>query len=150
MLFSRKNVLGTIDAKTQRDVFDALAKQAVRLGVGSDAEAIASDYAEREREASTGFGGGIAIPHSKTDDVSDPTVLSARLSHPVEWNAIDGQPVDTVISILVPNGANSEHLRLLSSLSRKLVHPDFVDILKNGSDDEVYAAINEVLTGPTS
>lgn len=146
MLFARENVLGTIDAKTQTEVFEALAQRAVQLGIAHDADAIVADYKQREKEASTGFGGGIAIPHSKTDDVKEPTVLFVRLANPVEWHAIDDEPVTTVISILVPFGANSEHLKLLSSLSRKLVHPEFVSILKTGTDDEVFQAIDGVLS----
>lgn len=150
MLFTRENILGTIDVRTQEEVFGRLAARAVSLGIAHDAQAIVRDYKERESEASTGFGGGIAIPHSKTDDVSEPTVLFVRLSQPVEWNSIDGKPVQTVISILVPSGANSEHLRLLSSLSRKLVHPEFVEMLNKGTDDEVFEAIDGVLSGNAS
>ena len=150
MLFTRDNILGTIDANTQEEVFEKLADRAMRLGIARDANAIVRDYKEREAEASTGFGGGVAIPHSKTDDVSEPTVLFARLSRPVEWNSIDDKPVKTVISILVPDGANSEHLRLLSSLSRKLVHPEFLEILNKGTNDEVFSAIDGVLSGTAS
>ena len=150
MLFTRGNILGTIDVKTQEEVFERLAERAVSLGLAHDAQAIVRDYKEREEEASTGFGGGIAIPHSKTVDVAEHTVLFARLSQHVEWNSIDGKPVQTVISILVPSGANSEHLRLLSSLSRKLVHPEFVEILNKGTDDEVFEAIDGVLSGNAS
>lgn len=150
MLFARENILGTIDVRTQEEVFGRLAARAVSLGIAHDAQAIVRDYKEREGEASTGFGGGIAIPHSKTDDVSAPTVLFARLSQPVEWNSIDDKPVKTVISILVPSGANSEHLRLLSSLSRKLVHPEFVELLNSETDGEVFKAIDEVLSGNAS
>jgi fructose-specific phosphotransferase system IIA component len=150
MLFTRENILGTIEAKTQEEVFEKLADRAVSLGIAHDAKAIMRDYKEREGEASTGFGGGVAIPHSKTDDVSEPTVLFARLSQPVEWNSIDDKPVKTVISILVPSGAHSEHFRLLSLLSRKLVHPEFVEILNNGTDDEVFEAIDGVLSSNVS
>ncbi len=150
MLFTRENILGTIEAKTQEEVFEKLADRAVSLGIAHDAKAIMRDYKEREGEASTGFGGGVAIPHSKTDDVSEPTVLFARLSQPVEWNSIDDKPVKTVISILVPSGAHSEHFRLLSLLSRKLVPPEFVEMLNNGTDDEVFEAIDGVLSSNVS
>lgn len=145
-LFSRENVLGTLEVSSQDDVFKALAERAVSLGIAQDVASIVADYQEREQEASTGFGGGIAIPHAKTSDVSEATVLFARLATPVEWHAIDDEPVDTVISLLVPFGANSEHLKLLSSLSRQLVHADFVQMLKTATDDEIYENISSVLT----
>lgn len=92
-LFSRNHLLGTIEASSQDDVFRALAARAVELGAARSADDIVADYHEREAEASTGFGGGVAIPHSKTDNVSDAILLFARLRHPVfgytRWNHDD-------------------------------------------------------------
>lgn len=94
-LFAKDHMLGTIEASSQSDAFEALAAAAVRLGVATDQAAVVADYKERELEATTGFGGGIAIPHSKTDNVSGATLLFARLSQPVEWNSLDGAPVSS-------------------------------------------------------
>lgn len=145
-LFARNHVLGTIEVSAQEDVFSALANKAVELGVAKDTAAIVADYEEREREATTGFGGGVAIPHSKTDNVSDATLLFARLSQPVEWQALDGAPVSTVISILAPTAGADVHLQLLAKLARKLMHADFVEVLKNGTFDEAYAAIQGAIS----
>lgn len=145
-LFARNHVLGTVEASAQEDVFSALANKAVELGVAKDAAAIVADYEEREREATTGFGGGVAIPHSKTDNVSDATLLFTRLSQPVEWQALDGAPVSTVISILAPTAGADVHLQLLAKLARKLMHADFVEVLKNGTFDEAYAAIQGAIS----
>lgn len=145
-LFARNHVLGTVEASAQEDVFSALANKAVELGVAKDAAAIVADYEERECEATTGFGGGVAIPHSKTDNVSDATLLFARLSQPVEWQALDGAPVSTVISILAPTAGADVHLQLLAKLARKLMHADFVEVLKNGTFDEAYAAIQGAIS----
>lgn len=145
-LFARNHVLGTVEASAQEDVFSALANKAVELGVARDAAAIVADYEEREREATTGFGGGVAIPHSKTDNVSDATLLFARLSQPVEWQALDGAPVSTVISILAPTAGADVHLQLLAKLARKLMHADFVEVLKSGTFDEAYAAIQGAIS----
>lgn len=96
-LFSRNHLLGTIEASSQDDVFRALAARAVELGAARSADDIVADYHEREAEASTGFGGGVAIPHSKTDNVSDAILLFARLRHPIfgytRWNVL-GRLVD--------------------------------------------------------
>lgn len=140
-LFARDHMLGTIEATSQQDVFARLAAKAVELGVATDAQAIVSDYQEREREATTGFGGGVAIPHAKTDDVSSATLLFARLSQPVAWQALDEAPVSTVISILAPTSGADAHLQLLAKLARRLMHADFVEVLKNGTEDEAYEAI---------
>ena len=145
-LFAKDHMLGTIEASSQSDAFEALAAAAVRLGVATDQAAVVADYEEREREATTGFGGGVAIPHSKTDNVSDATLLFARLSQPVEWQALDGAPVSTVISILAPTAGADVHLQLLAKLARKLMHADFVEVLKNGTFDEAYAAIQGAIS----
>lgn len=145
-LFSRNHLLGTIEAGSQDDVFRALAARAVELGAARSADDIVADYHEREAEASTGFGGGVAIPHSKTDNVSDAILLFARLSRPVEWHALDNAPVSTVISILAPTSGANVHLQLLAKLARKLMHADFVEVLKSGTDDEAYRAIEGAIS----
>lgn len=145
-LFAQDHMLGTIEVTGQDDVFAALAAKAVELGVASDAAAVAADYRAREAEATTGFGGGVAIPHSKTDNVTDATLLFARLSQPVEWHALDDAPVSTVISILAPTTGADVHLQLLAKLARRLMHADFVEVLKNGTLDEAYAAICEAIS----
>ena len=132
-LFSRNHLLGTIGAGSQDDVFRALAARAVELGAARSADDIVADYHEREAEASTGFGGGVAIPHSKTDNVSDAILLFARLSRPV-------------ISILAPTSGANVHLQLLAKLARRLMHEDFVEVLKSGTDDEAYRAIEEAIS----
>ena len=146
-LFSQDHMLGTLQAANQAEVFQALANRAQELGVVANTSAIIADYTQREDEATTGFGGGIAIPHAKSAQVLTATVLFAKLDPAVDWDAIDDKPVDTVISLLVPLGENAEHLKLLSALSRRLGYPEFVQVLKNGSTDEVYELIASVLAG---
>lgn len=145
-LFAKDHMLGTIEAATQEEAFRALAAAAVRLGVATDEAAIVADYQEREQEATTGFGGGVAIPHSKTDNVTDATLLFARLSQPVEWYALDDAPVSTLISILAPKSGADVHLQLLAKLARRLMHEDFVAVLKTGTPDEVYDAIQQAIS----
>lgn len=145
-LFAKDHMLGTIEAASQEEAFQALAAAAVRLGVATDEAAIVADYQEREQEATTGFGGGVAIPHSKTDNVTDATLLFARLAQPVEWNALDGAPVSTLVSILAPKSGADVHLQLLAKLARKLIHEDFVAVLKTGTTDEVFDAIQQAIS----
>lgn len=144
-LFDETHMLGTISASSQDEVFQALATRAVELGSAADATAVIADLKDREGESSTGFGGGIAIPHAKTASITVPTVLFGHTETPVEWDALDGKPVSTFISILVPDGEGTEHLRILAKLARKLMHEDFADGLRTGSDAEACALIEGVL-----
>ena len=127
-------------------IWALLLTRAQNLGIANSVQAVVADYSARENESSTGFGGGIAIPHAKSTSVSNAAVLFVKLKKPINWVAIDDKPVDTVISLLVPQGENSTHLKLLSSLSRKLVHEEFVQVLKDGSMDEIFELISQALT----
>lgn len=144
-LFDSTHMLGTISACSQDEVFEALAARAVELGVADNVSAVVSDLKDREKESSTGFGGGIAIPHAKASNTTSPTVLFGRTESPVAWNALDDKPVSTFISILVPDGEGAEHLRILAKLARKLMHEDFANGLRHGSDSEVCELIKGVL-----
>lgn len=75
-LFDSTHTLDAVDAADQNAVFEALAAKAVELGVAADASAIVSDLHEREAEASTGFGNGVAVPHTKSANVSTPPFSS--------------------------------------------------------------------------
>lgn len=144
-LFDFSHVIDGLEAADQDAVFEALAQKAVELGVTSDASAVVADLRAREGEASTGFGDGIAIPHAKSPNVTAPSIVFARLGAGVEWNALDGEPVDTVINILVPEGGSNTHLQLLAKLARNLVHKDFVAKLKQDSTEDVCALIQGVV-----
>ncbi|MDG6770297.1 PTS sugar transporter subunit IIA, partial [Lactiplantibacillus plantarum] len=64
----------------------------------------------------------------------------------IEWQSLDGKPVNTFISLLVPANEGDVHLKLLAQLSRKLVHQDFVEILKRGDTREVLEIINQAIS----
>ena len=81
------------------------AKAAGSLGVPVDQ--VAPDLLKREDLGSTGIGGGVAIPHARLPDLQRPFGLFARLKQPIEFDAIDGQPVDIVFVLLLPAGAET-------------------------------------------
>ncbi len=90
--------------------------------------------------------GGIAIPHCRSAAVSTPSIGFARLSPKVDFGAPDG-PADLVFLIAAPDGAGSEHMKLLSSLARALVRPDFVAVAagRAQSADEVVGLVDGVV-----
>ena len=77
-----------------------------------------ADVAERERLGSTGFGGGVAIPHGKLDKLDRIYAMVVRFAAPIDYKAIDGQPVDLVFVLLSPPNAGAEHLKALAAVSR--------------------------------
>lgn len=145
-IFNIEHINMTLNGSTQKEVMASLADLALKLNIVDDKETLVADYLEREKESTTGFGNGVAIPHARTDNVKTTSILFGRTTSDIEWDSLDGKPVNTVISLLVPNDQGDTHLKLLAKLSRQLVHKDFVNILKTGSKEEVFEAINNVLT----
>lgn len=107
---------------------------------GLDAKAIGGALGERERIGSTGFGGGVAIPHGKLAGIDRIVALFARLSQPIDFQAIDDLPVDLVFVMLSPLEAGAAHLKALAGVSRRLRDQSFVAKLRGaGSPDALYA-----------
>ena len=112
---------------------------AQRLGL--DPAGIADAIAERERLGSTGFGGGVAIPHGKLPQIDRIYGIFARLAQPVDYKAIDGEPVDLVFLLLSPPDAGAEHLKALAAVSRLVRHAPTVDKLRGARSRDALAAV---------
>jgi len=102
---------------------------------------------ERESETTTGVGMGIGIPHAKTDAVSRPSLAFARSEEGVDFGSMDGEPATLIFMILVPEAGGEEHLNILSSLSRALMHDDVRDRLHDATDE---ATVQDVLREATA
>ena len=130
-----------MSAPNKKGLFQLLATAASRR-TGLDAKAIATCLLEREKLGSTGFGGGIAIPHGKLDGLSGVFGYFARLNAPLDYQAIDGLPVDLVFLILSPPDAGADHLKALASVSRALRDKNCVAKLRGArSKDAIYALL---------
>jgi PTS system nitrogen regulatory IIA component len=110
-----------------------------RLGI--DPARIADSIAERERLGSTGFGGGVAIPHGKLDGLDRVYALVARLSTPIDYKAIDGGKVDLVFLLLSPPDAGAEHLKAVAAVSGLVRHAATIDNLRGARSRDALAAV---------
>jgi PTS system nitrogen regulatory IIA component len=106
------------------------AAQALKL----DASRISAEILKREELGSTGVGAGIAIPHARIANVERPFGLLARLRRPIDFQAIDAQPVDIVFLLLLPATPVGEQLTALAAVARKLRDPATVRNLRRASD----------------
>jgi len=107
---------------------------------GLDPKSVTDRLAAREKLGSTGFGGGVAIPHAKLDGIAAPVGLFVRLGQPIAFDAVDDLPVDLVFALLSPTGAGSDHLKALARVSRQLRDRAFLAKLRGaGSRDALYA-----------
>jgi PTS system nitrogen regulatory IIA component len=138
-LISPDTALTAVSAPNKKALFQQLAQTAAAQ-TGLDARLIVERLLDRERLGSTGFGGGVAIPHGKMEGLSHVVGLVARLATPIDFQAIDGMPVDLVFLLLSPPDAGVEHLKALARVSRKLRDRAFVAKLRGaGSPDALYA-----------
>src|SRR3954466_9147670 len=96
---------------------------------------------QREKLGSTGVGNGIAIPHGKLPKLSKLFGLFARLERPVDFEALDGQPVDLVFLLLAPEAAGADHLKALARVARLLRDPDVARKLRDSRDAEALYAV---------
>ncbi|MGM0301035.1 PTS system, nitrogen regulatory IIA component [Enterococcus sp. AZ048] len=94
---------------------------------------------KREEESTTGIGFGVAIPHGKSTAVTVPALAFGRSHVGIQYDSMDGKPVHLMFLIAVPETSNDEHLRILSKLSRKLMHEDVRQKLMTATNvEEIY------------
>jgi len=138
-LLSPQAVQAALVVPNKKVLFQQLGGVASRL-VDADTRTVVERLLERERLGSTGFGGGIAIPHGKIEGLDRVVGVFARLANPIDFAAIDDLPVDLVFLLLSPIDAGVEHLKALARVSRRLRDKGFVAKLRGaGSDDALYA-----------
>ncbi|MBS0002000.1 MAG: PTS sugar transporter subunit IIA [Thioalkalivibrio sp.] len=101
---------------------------------GPSAGLIFDALSARERLGSTGLGHGVAIPHGRMAEIEKPRVGVLRLEQGVDFEAIDHEPVDILIALIVPEESTGEHLDLLAQLARVLSQPDNIAALRHSTD----------------
>lgn len=117
------------------DVIRVLAGKVAAAGRASEVEGLFTDAFAREQKTATGVPGGISIPHCRSAAVTEPALAMARLSHKVDFGAKDG-PADLIFFIAAPDGADQEHLKLLSKLARSLIKKDFTAALRAAATEQ--------------
>jgi PTS system nitrogen regulatory IIA component len=109
--------------------------------LGLDSGEVTEALIERERLGSTGFGKGIALPHAKLEGLLGVRGLFLQLAKPIDFNAVDGLPVDLLFILLSPVDSGSEHLKALAGVSRFLRNESMVERLRGASSDEALYAL---------
>jgi PTS system nitrogen regulatory IIA component len=130
-----------LSAANKKALFQALGAAASRR-TGIPAREIVACLSERERLGSTGFGAGVAIPHGKLEGLDQVFGYFARLSAPIDFQAVDTLPVDLVFLILSPPDAGADHLKALAGVSRILRDKQILAKLRGArSKDAIYALL---------
>jgi PTS system nitrogen regulatory IIA component len=126
-----------VAADKHRLIQDLARRAASRLNI--EAKQIVDEILKREGLGSTGMGAGIAIPHAQLSDVRKPFGLLARLKRPIDFDSIDGAPVDLVFLLLQPASPPGE-LNALASVARKLREPDRLARMRKADDSTALFA----------
>jgi PTS system nitrogen regulatory IIA component len=106
-----------------------------------DADNVHDGLVERERLGPTGFGGGTAIPHCKVNGIDTPVAVFARLAKPVDYDAVDDEPVDLVCALVSPAQDGASHLRALAEISRLFRDEKFRTQLRGAADSAAMFAL---------
>ncbi|MET3853275.1 MULTISPECIES: PTS IIA-like nitrogen regulatory protein PtsN [unclassified Rhizobium] len=145
-LLHQDAIIPALKVNSKKQLLQELAAKASKITGLSERE-IFDVVLQRERLGSTGVGNGIAIPHGKLASVRSIVGVFARLESPVDFEALDDQPVDLVFLLLAPEGAGADHLKALSRIARVLRDQDLVAKLRaTDSASAIYAFLNEEQT----
>src|SRR3954462_2958445 len=136
-------ILPALKVNGKKQALQEIAAKAGELTGHSD-RTILEILLQREKLGSTGVGNGVAIPHGKLAKLAQVFGLFARLERPVDFEALDGQPVDLIFLLLAPEGAGADHLKALARVSRLLRNSSMCDKLR-GTDtaDGLYMLLTQ-------
>ncbi len=139
-------VVPSLKATSKKQALQELSQIASKL-TGLAARDIFEVLLQRERLGSTGLGHGIAIPHGKMNKLDGLHGIFARLNQPIDFDAVDGQPVDLIFLLLAPESAGADHLKALARVSRLLRDTETVSKLRGSANG---AALYSILTEPAA
>ncbi|MDP2355058.1 MAG: PTS IIA-like nitrogen regulatory protein PtsN [Beijerinckiaceae bacterium] len=132
-LIDSDSIIASLKAPTKKQALQELSERASAVA-GIPAREIFDALLQRERLGSTGVGGGIAIPHGKLPRVERMLGVFARLERPIDYEALDGEPVDLIFLLLAPESAGADHLKALSRVARSLRDPSLTARLRATKD----------------
>ncbi|SFB64418.1 PTS system D-fructose-specific IIA component (F1P-forming), Frc family [Amycolatopsis marina] len=125
------------------EVTASLARRLAEAGRVTNLEGFLADLRKREEQMPTGIEGGIGIPHARSTHVTEPTLGFGRSSAGVDFGADDG-PAHLIFLIAAPDGGGDEHMTILASLARRLVHQSFRQSLLDAADADAVVDLIRV------
>ncbi|MCD5484334.1 fructose-specific PTS transporter subunit EIIC [Lactobacillus delbrueckii] len=129
-ILSPESMIMDLQATTKEEAINEMADLEVATGVVNNKEKFVESIWAREKESTTGIGGGIAMPHARNEYINKARVLFAKSEKGVDFDSLDQQPVYLFFMITAPAGADNTHLQALAKLSSLLINPDLVEKLK--------------------
>ena len=129
-ILSPESMIMDLQATNKDEAINEMADLEVATGIVNNKEKFVESIWAREKESTTGIGGGIAMPHARNEYINKARVLFAKSEKGVDYDSLDQQPVHLFFMITAPAGADNTHLQALAKLSSLLINPDLVEKLK--------------------
>lgn len=138
-LISQESVLPDVRTSSKKRLLEVISQALARNNEDLNPREVFESLCARERLGSTGLGKGVAIPHGRVSGSSRVQAVFIRLAKPLAYDAVDGQPVDLLFALAVPENCNSDHLKLLSEIAEKFSDAELLDQLRtaDGAKDMV-------------
>ncbi len=142
-ILSEESIFLGVSAGSKRDFLQEVSRRISEI-TGLDALTVFDSLLERENLGSTGFGGGTALPHSRFTGLDKVYAFFAKPSSAIDFDAVDGKPVDLAFVLISPEGSGADHLTALAMLSRILKDENICGKLRHMNKvPEIYATLNE-------
>jgi PTS system nitrogen regulatory IIA component len=133
-LISPETVLPDVRTSSKKRLLEVISKALTNGNDDLDSREVFESLCARERLGSTGLGHGVAIPHGRISGSSRVRAVFVRLAKPLPFDAVDGQPVDLLFALAVPQNCTGDHLKLLAEIAQKFSDKDLLDALRKASD----------------
>jgi PTS system nitrogen regulatory IIA component len=133
-LLSPERVLPDVRTSSKKRLLELVSEALVKNDESLDSREVFESLCARERLGSTGLGNGVAIPHGRIKGSSGVQAVFIRLIKPLAYDAIDGQPVDLLFALAVPQKCTQDHLKLLSQIAERFSNTELLEKLRAAGD----------------
>jgi PTS system nitrogen regulatory IIA component len=144
---SPEAIFANVRANNKKQLLQELSQRAAKLS-GLDEREIFDALLHRERLGSTGIGEGVAIPHGKLAKVKTIFGIFARLERPIDFESLDGAPVDLVFLLIAPEASGADHLKALACVARVLRDPTLVSAVRATRDADALFSLFDQRSTP--
>ena len=129
---TENSIIMDCDSKSQKNTLEVISNKMAEL-TSTNKDEIFQKLYEREKLGTTAFGNGIAIPHARVEGIQNAKIIILKLTEAIDFNSIDGNKVDIVMSLFVPNDNNEMHVELLSSIASLLDNQVFREKIRTAN-----------------
>ena len=129
---TEESIIMDCDSKSQKNTLEVLSNKMAEL-TSTNKDEIFQKLYEREKLGTTAFGNGIAIPHARIEGIQNAKIIILKLTEAIDFNSIDGNKVDIIMSLFVPNDNNKMHVELLSSIASLLDNQVFREKIRTAN-----------------